>query len=227
MLRTKVDEIGCYYRKKMIFSIFSKNHFQKSRVGPENRFRISRFFIQPKPKKTRGTDQNPAQSRPETPSAYRLATQKYTFPTKKQGRNDTFPRCLNIHHRKKRQRDPKQATSDLFKTKTTNPSSRHPKCTTANETIPKEKQFSKMGADNAYGIRTWRHTLPSIFQKLMLQALKINNLQKVKNIHFCSKWINLFNHLIFNNIIFCQKMPSDFHLFTICKTLSVENNLIG
>ena len=86
---------------------FQEKHFQKIRSGPENRFRIFRFFIQPKTKKTRGTDRNPAQPRPETPSAYRLATQKYTFPTKKQGRNDTFPRCRHIHHRKKKATRPK------------------------------------------------------------------------------------------------------------------------
>lgn len=138
----------------MILSVFSKNRFQKIRPGPENQNRLFRFFIHPKTKKTQGTDRNPAQPRPETPSAYRLATQKYTFPTKNKEEMTLFQGASTFTIAKKRQRCPKQATSDLFKTKTTNPSSRHPKYTTANETIPKEKQFSKMGADNAYGIRT-------------------------------------------------------------------------
>lgn len=56
---------------------FQEKHFQKIRPGPENRFRLYRVSIQPKQKKTRGTDQNPAQPRPETNSAYRLTLQKY------------------------------------------------------------------------------------------------------------------------------------------------------
>ena len=48
-----------------------------------------------------------------------------------------------------------------------------------------------------------------------------------KIIHFLNKVNILYNHLIFNNINFCPRMLSNFHLFTICKTLSVENNLIG
>jgi len=169
MLRTKVDEIGCYYRKKMIFSIFSKNHFQKSRVGPENRFRISRFFIQPKTKKTRGTDRNPAQPRPETPSAYRLATQKYTFPTKKQGRNDTFPRCRHIHHRKKKgneaQNKPPQTSSRQKR--------QIPQADTQNTPQP-TKQSQRKNISRFSGPTMRMESVP--FQKLMLQALKINDL---------------------------------------------------
>lgn len=227
MLRTKVYEIGCYYRKKMIFSTFSKNHFQKSRVGPENRFRIFRFLYSQN-KKNAGHRPESSPAAPRNPFCLQIGNAKVHFSNQKTRKKWHFSKVPpHSPSQKKRQRDPKQATSDLFKTKTTNPSSRHPKCTTANETIPKEKQFQIFRPDNAYGIRTWRHTLPSIFQKLMLQALKINNLQNIKNIHFCSKWINLFNYLIFNNIIFWQKLLSNFHLFTICKTLSVENNLIG
>ena len=48
-----------------------------------------------------------------------------------------------------------------------------------------------------------------------------------KIIHFLNKVNILYNHLIFNNINFCPRMLSNSHLFTICKTLSVENNLIG
>ena len=143
MLRTKVDEIGCYCRKKMIFSIFSKNHFQKSRSGPENRFRIYRAHIQPKQKK-RGA------------------------PTRILPSRAPKPILLTDWHRKstkKRQRSPKQANTDLFWTKTTNTSIQHPKKPTIQQNNSKEKHFQFFRADNAYGIRTRRHTLPSIFQK--------------------------------------------------------------
>ena len=154
MLRTKVDEIGCYYRKKMIFSKFSKNHFQKSRVSPENRFRISRYFIQPKTKKTRGTDRNPAQPRPKPLLLIDWQWKSTLFQPKNKEEMTLFQDAATFTIAKKRQRGPKQATSDLFKTKTTNPSSRHPKYTTANKTIPKEKHFQIFRPDNAYGIRT-------------------------------------------------------------------------
>ena len=77
MLRTKVDEIGCYCRKNMIFSIFSRKTLTENLVRPGKPIpHISRPHTA-KTKKTRGTDQNPAQPRPETNSAYRLASQKY------------------------------------------------------------------------------------------------------------------------------------------------------
>lgn len=83
MLRTKVDEIGYYYRKKMIFSIFSKNHFQKSRVGPENRFRISRFFIQPKPKKNAGHRPESCPAAPRNPFCLQIGNAKVHFSNQK------------------------------------------------------------------------------------------------------------------------------------------------
>lgn len=154
MLRTKVYEIGCYYRKKMIFSTFSKNHFQKSRGGPENRFRIFRFLYSQN-KKKRGAPTGIQPSRAPKPLLLTDWQRKSTlFQPKNKEEMTLFQGASTFTIAKKRQRGPKQATSDLFKTKTTNPSSRHPKCTTANETIPKEKHFQIFRPDNAYGIRT-------------------------------------------------------------------------
>ena len=227
MLRTKVDEIGCYYRKKMIFSKFSKNHFQKSRVSPENRFRISRYFIQPKTKKTRGTDRNPAQPRPKPLLLIDWQWKSTLFQPKNKEEMTLFQDAATFTIAKKgneAQNKPPQTSSRQKR--------QIPQADTQNAPQP-TKQSQRKNISRFSGPTMRMESVPEgtpslpFFKNWCFKPWKSTIYKNSKIIHFLNKVNILYNHLIFNNINFCPRMLSNFHLFTICKTLSVENNLIG
>lgn len=153
-------KLAAIVAKTWFSASFQKIVSRKSGPAPETKIAFFGFLYTQKQKKTQGADRNPAQPRPETPSLW-----------DGHRKNNSFPSTMSffLHSLWKTARpSPKQAHTAVFQPKTIIVSSFASKSRQQAQNKPqKKKRFPFLRVDNAYGIRTRRHTLPSIFQKLM------------------------------------------------------------
>lgn len=127
----------------------SQRLFKKS--FPENQARPRKpkspfsVFYTPKNKKNAGHRPESSPAAPRNPFCLQIGNAKVHFSNQKQGRNDTFPRCLHIHHRKKKATMPKTSHLRPLQDKNDKSLKPTPKIHHSQRNNPKGKTILKNG----------------------------------------------------------------------------------